>query len=189
MAMTMKLGKAELMETARQAMLTEVATVQWTDRQKIALTCRALFDAGHDSGLAGQISARGSEPGTFLTQRLGLGFDEITEGNLLLVDEDLERSSLPEPVVPYLDRCFGLTTTVERLTRVRNERRPGSRYASPEQCRWELRRADDLFAAHRLPMIDTSSKSVEEISTHILQTLAPARAGRRGRPHLRKDRP
>lgn len=90
MATTMKLGKAELMKTAEKAMLTEVSTAQWTDRQKIALTCRALFDAGHDSGLAGQISARGPRPGTFLTQRLGLGFDEITEGNLLLVDEDLQ---------------------------------------------------------------------------------------------------
>lgn len=86
---TMGLGKTELMDTAKDAMLTQIADGGWTDRQKIALTCRALFDAGHDSGLAGQISARGTEPGTFLTQRLGLGFDEITEENLLLVDEDL----------------------------------------------------------------------------------------------------
>ncbi|MFX1759897.1 aldolase [Rhodococcus gordoniae] len=89
MSTTMNLGKAELMDTAKKAMLTQIPKAQWTDRQKIALTCRALYDAGHDSGLAGQISARGEEPGTFLTQRLGLGFDEITEGNLLLVDEDL----------------------------------------------------------------------------------------------------
>lgn len=60
-----------------------------TTRQKLALTCRALFDAGHDSGLAGQITARAEEPGTYYTQRLGLGFDEITDQNLLLVDEDL----------------------------------------------------------------------------------------------------
>ncbi|QBJ96851.1 aldolase [Rhodococcus sp. ABRD24] len=89
MATTMSLGKEELMKTAKAAMLEQIPKQQWTDRQKIALTCRALFDAGHDSGLAGQISARGAEPGTYLTQRLGLGFDEITEGNLLLVDEDL----------------------------------------------------------------------------------------------------
>ena len=48
-----------------------------------------LFDAGHDSGLAGQITARAEQPGTYYTQRLGLGFDEITAGNLLVVDEDL----------------------------------------------------------------------------------------------------
>ncbi len=105
--------------------------------------------------------------------------------NYPLVDEDLERDALPEPVGPYLERCFGLTTTAERLHRVRNERRPGSRYAAPEQCRWELRRAAEIFASHRLPVIDTSAKSVEEISTHILQTLkANARGARRP---LRKE--
>ncbi|WP_405498557.1 aldolase [Nocardia sp. NBC_00511] len=84
----MNLGKPELMGAAEQAMSAEQFTDGWTDRQKIALTCRSLFDAGHDSGLAGQISARQAH-GTFLTQRLGLGFDEITDANLLLVDEDL----------------------------------------------------------------------------------------------------
>jgi L-fuculose-phosphate aldolase len=89
MASTMGLGKQELMDTAHRAMKTSIATQEWTDREKLALTCRALSDAGHDSGLAGQISARGERPGTFWTQRLGLGFDEITSENLLLVDEDL----------------------------------------------------------------------------------------------------
>ena len=50
---------------------------------------RILFDNGHDSGLAGQITSRTGTPGQFLTQRLGLGFDEISEDNLLVVDEDL----------------------------------------------------------------------------------------------------
>jgi regulator of PEP synthase PpsR (kinase-PPPase family) len=106
--------------------------------------------------------------------------------NYPLVDEDLDRDELPAPIGPYLDRCFGLTTTVERLARVRNERRPGSRYASPEQCRWELRRAADLFTLNRLPVIDTSAKSVEEISTHILQTLS-ATSRRATRPPRRES--
>lgn len=98
--MTMHLGKHELMASAEQRMETELESREWTDREKVALTCRALFDAGHDSGLAGQISARGEAAGTFLTQRLGLGFDEITGENLLLVDEDLtviEGSGMPNP--------------------------------------------------------------------------------------------
>jgi L-fuculose-phosphate aldolase len=72
-----------------------------TTRQKLALSCRILFDDGHDSGLAGQITARGPEPGTYHTQRLGLGFDEITEDNLLLVDEELNvlegKEGMPNP--------------------------------------------------------------------------------------------
>ncbi len=70
----------------------------------------------------------------------------------------------------HLAACVGLTTTVERLSRVRNERRPGSRYASAEQCRWELRRASELYAANRIPVIDSSSRSVEEMATLIVQT-------------------
>ncbi|MFB7620586.1 aldolase [Kitasatospora sp. NPDC056181] len=89
MAETLATAKAELVELAHRRMLTAIPDNGWTTRQKLALTCRILFDAGHDSGLAGQITARAERPGTYYTQRLGLGFDEITESNLLLVDEDL----------------------------------------------------------------------------------------------------
>ncbi len=95
--------------------------------------------------------------------------------NYPLVDEDLGRSDLPDTVREHQQRCIGLTTTVERLSRVRNERRPGSRYASTDQCRWELRRASDIYAAHRIPVIDSSSRSVEEMSTLIVQTLTKDR--------------
>ncbi|SDS81112.1 hypothetical protein SAMN04488570_2754 [Nocardioides scoriae] len=97
--------------------------------------------------------------------------------NYPLVEEDLESSDLPGPVRAHVDRCFGLVTTVDRLARVRAERRPSSRYSSAEQCRWELRRAAQLFDAHRVPSIDSSARSVEEISTVIVQQLA-----RRTRP-------
>ncbi len=91
MTETFTATKAELMHRAQDLMRTHMAdTSSWTTRQKIALTCRALYDGGHDSGLAGQITARAEQPGTYYTQQLGLGFDEITEENLLLVDEDLQ---------------------------------------------------------------------------------------------------
>jgi len=86
---TMSTAKTDLMKRALDGMNRNVAESPLTVREKVALTCRALFDAGHDSGLAGQITARAETPGTYYTQRLGLGFDEITAGNLLLVDEDL----------------------------------------------------------------------------------------------------
>lgn len=72
----------------------------YTLRQKVALTCRVLFENGHDSGLAGQLSAKGDQAGSYYTQRLGLGFDEITASNLLLVDEHLnvvEGKGMPNP--------------------------------------------------------------------------------------------
>jgi hypothetical protein len=64
-----------------------------------------------------------------------------------------------------------MTTTPARLTQVRNERRPNSRYASLEQCSYELRRAEALYRNHRIPVINSSTKSVEEMSTVILQFL------------------
>ncbi|MCV7258142.1 aldolase [Mycobacterium shimoidei] len=89
MATTFSDSKADLMRRAQDGLAANVGESGLTTRQKLALTCRVLFDAGHDSGLAGQITARAEQPGTYYTQRLGLGFDEITEGNLLTVDEDL----------------------------------------------------------------------------------------------------
>ncbi len=86
---TMTASKDELVQLAHDRMKTAITESSWTDRQKLALTCRILFEGGHDSGLAGQITCRAEAPGTYYTQRLGLGFDEISASNLLLVDEDL----------------------------------------------------------------------------------------------------
>ncbi|MFV8780972.1 aldolase [Microbulbifer sp. SA54] len=90
MADTMMLDKETLVQNAREKMTRHLAMPDWSLREKIALTCRILFGEGHDSGLAGQITARAEAPGTYYTQRLGLGFDEINASNLLVVDEDLE---------------------------------------------------------------------------------------------------
>jgi L-fuculose-phosphate aldolase len=87
---TFNLSKNDLIQRADAQMTKHLQDGGYTLAQKLALTCRILFDNGHDSGLAGQITARAGQPGTFLTQRLGLGFDEISAGNLLLVNEDLE---------------------------------------------------------------------------------------------------
>jgi len=95
--------------------------------------------------------------------------------NYPLVDEDLQTTDLPRPVKDLASRCFGLTTTVARLSRVRQERRPDSRYASEEQCRFELRRATAMYETHRLPTVDTSAASVEEIAAVVIQTLARQR--------------
>lgn len=89
MATTFTDSKGVLMRRAEARFAKDFAEPDWTTRQKLALTCRALFDGGHDSGLAGQITARAENPGSYYTQRLGLGFDEITDDNLLVVDEDL----------------------------------------------------------------------------------------------------
>ncbi len=91
--------------------------------------------------------------------------------NYPLTDEDFPAEGLPPSIAPYAARCFGLTTTPLRLSQVRHERRPGSRYASLAQCTIELRRAEDLYRRNRIPFLNSSTKSVEEMSAVILQTM------------------
>ena len=66
-------------------------------RQALALACRILAAEGHESGLAGQVSARGEKPGTWWTLGFGTGFDEATPERMVLVDEDLKSLSEAGP--------------------------------------------------------------------------------------------
>src|SRR5690606_4629613 len=62
--------------------------------------CRLLFEHGQAAGVAGQITARGEQPGTYYTQQFGLAFDEIKASNLLLGNQDLdvlEGKGMPNP--------------------------------------------------------------------------------------------
>jgi len=102
--------------------------------------------------------------------------------NYPLVEEDLESSDLPRPIRALKDRCIGMLATPGRLCEVRQQRRPKSRYASLEQCTYELRRAEAMYAANRVPVINSTTRSVEEMSTLIVQTFsARARAVAPGR--------
>ena len=75
-------------------------TADWSVTQKLALTARMLAAEGHGSALAGQLTARGEQPGTMWTARFGLGLDEINASDFLLVDDDLnvlEGDGMPNP--------------------------------------------------------------------------------------------
>ncbi len=91
--------------------------------------------------------------------------------NYPLTDDDFPTDGLPRAVARYAARCFGLTTTPLRLSQVRHERRPDSRYASLAQCTLELRRAEDLYRRNRVPFLNSATKSVEEMSAVIMQSL------------------
>ena len=90
--------------------------------------------------------------------------------NYPLVDEDFDGNNLPRPIAHLQDRCFGLLSTAARLSQVRGERRPGSTYASLAQCSFELRRAEALYRAHRVPSINSAKMSVEEMAAVIMQS-------------------
>ncbi|WP_426326079.1 pyruvate, water dikinase regulatory protein [Microbacterium sp. E-13] len=91
--------------------------------------------------------------------------------NYPLTDDDFPSDGLPVAVGRYAKKCFGLTTTPLRLSQVRHERRPDSTYASLAQCTLELRRAEDLYRRNRVPFLNSSTKSVEEMSAVIMQSM------------------
>ena len=91
--------------------------------------------------------------------------------NYPLTDDDFPSDGLPTTVARHSDKCFGLTTTPLRLSQVRHERRPNSTYSSLAQCTLELRRAEDLYRRNRVPFINSSTKSVEEMSAVIMQSM------------------
>jgi regulator of PEP synthase PpsR (kinase-PPPase family) len=99
----------------------------------------------------------------------------VRAANFPLTPDDFADRHLPASVIPYRERLFGLTIQPERLRDIREERRPGSRYASLENCRQEIREAEHLMQQHTIPMLDTTSKSIEEIATTILHRAKLAR--------------
>ena len=89
--------------------------------------------------------------------------------NYPLTEEDLEQARLPELLAKFQPKLYGLTSDPERLHRVRSERRPGSRYASLEQCTYELRQAEQLYQRYHVPVVNSADKSVEEIAVTVMQ--------------------
>jgi regulator of PEP synthase PpsR (kinase-PPPase family) len=102
----------------------------------------------------------------------------VYAANYPLVDDDLESRRLPGVVVPHMHKLFGLTIEPERLHQIREERRPGSRYASVAQCTYELRAAEQLFERFGIPFLDTTDCSIEEIASRVLERKKLARRTR-----------
>ena len=92
----------------------------------------------------------------------------IRTANFPLTPDDFADHRLPASIVPHHDRLFGLTIQPERLAEIREERRPASRYAALDNCRYEVREAERLMERERIPMLDTTTKSIEEIATTVL---------------------
>ena len=93
----------------------------------------------------------------------------IRAANYPLTEDDLFENSLPKALRPFKDKLFGLVIDTDRLVKIRNERRAGSRYASYQQCQQELRAIQGIYISQGIPNIDVSTMSIEEIATRILQ--------------------
>jgi regulator of PEP synthase PpsR (kinase-PPPase family) len=137
------------------------------------------FSLAHDDGqsnrdLAGSdiiligVSRSGKTPTSlYLAMQYGL-----KASNYPLIPEDFERRELPPALMPFKKKIFGLTIQPERLSEIRNERRPNSKYASLDNCRSEVHEAESMMRREGIRWLSTTTKSIEEIATTILQDMA-----------------
>ena len=93
----------------------------------------------------------------------------IKAANYPLIPDDLETKKLPSALREHQKKLFGLTIRPARLSDIRNERKPNSNYAALRTCVDEIRQAETLYRQYRVPYIDTTQLSVEEISARMLQ--------------------
>ncbi|MEY4506999.1 MAG: hypothetical protein RL297_1577 [Pseudomonadota bacterium] len=138
------------------------------------------FSLAHDDGQSHRdlassdvilvgVSRSGKTPTSlYLAMQYGL-----KASNYPLIPEDFERHQLPPALVPHRNKIFGLTIAPERLSEIRHERRPNSQYASLTNCREEVAMAEAMMRREGIRWLSTTTKSIEEIATTILQDIRP----------------
>ena len=138
------------------------------------------FSLAHDDGQSNKnlsaadvilvgVSRSGKTPTSlYLAMQYG-----IKAANYPLIPEDFERDKLPSGLVNFKKKIFGLTIAPERLSEVRNERRPGSKYAAIENCRYEVNEAEKMMRREGIRWMSSTAKSIEEIAATILQEIKP----------------
>jgi [pyruvate, water dikinase]-phosphate phosphotransferase / [pyruvate, water dikinase] kinase len=149
------------------------------DKKEYAQRMEAInFSMAHDDGAShrelGQadviligVSRSGKTP-TSLYLALQFG---VKAANYPLIPEDFQRGKMPEALRGHKTRLYGLTIAPERLHEIRKERRPGSRYAELDNCRYEVDEAEGMMRREGVRSINSTSKSIEEIATTILREL------------------
>jgi [pyruvate, water dikinase]-phosphate phosphotransferase / [pyruvate, water dikinase] kinase len=137
------------------------------------------FTLGHDDGISETglkdadvilvgVSRCGKTPTSiYLAMQYGMAV-----ANNPIIPEDLERDALPGTLLNFKDKIFGLTIDPHRLHMIRSERRPNSRYADLENCKREVKQAETLMRREGIDMLDSTSRSVEEISSLVMQRLS-----------------
>lgn len=139
-----------------------IDSVNYTLSHDDGVSTRELSEA--DIILVG-VSRCGKTP-TCLYMAMQFG---IRAANYPLIPEDFAERRLPKSLRSLRNRLYGLTIRPQRLHNIRNERRPGSQYATLENCEYEVREAEALMRQENIPFLDATTKSVEELATTILQ--------------------
>ncbi len=138
-----------------------IEAVNYTLAHDDGMTNRNLEQA--DIILVG-VSRSGKTP-TCLYLALQFG---VKAANYPLIPEDLERMKLPPALLPLRNKVYGLTIVPDRLAQIRQERKPDSKYASIENCKWEVQAAETLMQQAGIAHLNSTTKSIEELATTLL---------------------
>lgn len=92
----------------------------------------------------------------------------LKPANYPITEDDILDQKLPPALRKHREKLFGLTIDPERLSTIRNERRPNSRYSSMKQCLYEVEETELMYKRERIPYLNTTAYSVEEIATRLL---------------------
>jgi len=138
-----------------------IEAINYTLSHDDGVTHRGLDEA--DIVLVG-VSRSGKTP-TCLYMAMQFG---IKAANYPLIPEDLEANRLPPSLAPLKGKVWGLSIQPERLQQIRRERRPDSKYAALENCRYEVASAEKLMRQTQIQYLDSTTRSIEEIATHVL---------------------
>ncbi len=110
------------------------------------------------------VSRSGKTPtALYLAMQFGL-----LAANYPITEEDLESYELPSWALQFKHKLFGLEIEASRLHEIRTERKANSRYASIQQCQYEVSRINKFYQQEHIPTIDTTTRSIEEIATKII---------------------
>ena len=95
--------KAYFMDRVSREIDSDLPELSLSTEEALAACCRILARENHESGLAGQVTARAGRPGSFWTLQFGYGLEEATAKRMVLVDEDLKplRGGRPNPGVRF----------------------------------------------------------------------------------------
>ncbi|MGH1542706.1 MAG: posphoenolpyruvate synthetase regulatory kinase/phosphorylase PpsR [Arenicella sp.] len=93
----------------------------------------------------------------------------IFAANYPLTEEDLKSGVLSPALAAYKDKLIGLTIDPFRLQQIRQERYNRDSYASAKQCQYEIATAESIFRKEKIPMLNSTQMSVEELGAKIMQ--------------------
>ncbi|GAA0782013.1 MULTISPECIES: posphoenolpyruvate synthetase regulatory kinase/phosphorylase PpsR [Pseudomonadati] len=110
------------------------------------------------------VSRCGKTPSSlYLSMQFG-----IKAANYPFTEDDMDNLKLPDALKRNKSKLFGLTIDPMRLHEIRQSRMENSRYSSLRQCRIEVKEVEMLYKKERIPFVNTTNHSVEEIATKIL---------------------